>query len=144
MEMLHRAARWVIGRLDSLIGSYRPYEREVLCWLAVVRATVTTAGAMGLWAVQTAEGWPLALRLVILPCDAALISLLSADFLEHAVRKGLLGYAYNPFVSAIGEWEGYMGPTRDADAPAWHTVKCGPPPAICPWWGDHGSGSFCR
>lgn len=144
MQALARAARWMIGRLDSLIGTYRPYERRVLCWLAVLRGTVTAAGTMALWHVQGTQDWPLAVRVLLVPCNAALISLLSADFVEHLVRRLLLGYAYNPFVSAIGEWEGYMGPTRRVDAAQWNAVKCGPTPALCPWWGDPGSGSFCR
>ena len=152
MSALLGVVRWFGGRLFSIVHTYRPYERQVLLHLAALRAAVTAGAALAFWLVVTGQGWPLALALTVTACVAALASLVSADFIEHALRKRLLGYPYNPFVSAIGEWEGWMGPTDPNDAvgiAAWNLMKCGPPPGgnatpLMPWWGQPGSGSFCH
>jgi hypothetical protein len=79
---------------------------------------------------------------VLISLLAPLTALISADVIEHYLRLFILGYDYNPYVSAIGEWEGWMGPTRTSDLPTWEAQKCQRPPAETPWWGD--VTSFCR
>ena len=145
--------RWLWNRIADMLepDEYQPPERVVLLWLAVLRAPVTGGSVLLLWHVQAAEGWSVAIRLLLLPCNAALFALVSADVIEHALRGilarlwpetfGAFGEGYNPWVSAIGEWEGWTGPTREGDAAAWQAVKCGPPAREAPWWGD--TDSFC-
>mgnify|MGYP001562997624 CR=1 FL=1 len=152
MTALFGAVRWLGERLFSLLHTYRPYERQVLLHLAALRAVVTAGAALVFWSATTSQGWPVALALPATACVAAWASLLSADFIENRLRRWLLGYSYNPFVSAIGEWEGWMGPTDRNDAvgiATWNLMKCGPPPGgnvnpLLSWWGNPGSGSFCH
>ena len=146
------ALRWLGERLFSILYTYRPYERQVLLHLAALRTIVTAGTALVFWSVTISQGWPGALGLTTTACVAAGASLLSADFIEHRLRQRLLGYSYHPFVSAIGEWEGWMGPTDPNDAvgiAAWNAMKCGPPPGgnvtpLLTWWGNPSSGSFCH
>lgn len=144
--------RWLVGRVFSIVVTYRPYERQVLLHLAALRAVLTGGAALIFWSVTTAQAWPLALGLAVTACVAAFVSLVSADFIENRARRWLLGYAHNPFVFAIGEWEGWMGPTDPNDAVGivtWNLMKCGPPPGgnanpLMPHWGNPASGSFCH
>ena len=133
------ALRWLGGRLFSILHTYRPYERKVLLHLAALRAIVTAGAALLFWSATIRQGWPVALGLTTTACVAVWASLVCADFVEHSLRRWLLGYSYNPFVSAIGEWELWMGPTDPDDAlgiAAWHKAKRGRQPHECPWWGD--------
>lgn len=124
--------QWLRSRWESMVGAYRfkPYERRVLLGLAWFRAVFTAAvcAPFPWWS------WPIV---------APLAALVAADFIEHRIRRRLLGYSYNPFVSAIGEWEGWMGPTDTRyGVEEWNAMKCGPPPPILrEWWGD--TDSFC-
>lgn len=144
------AARW---RAITRKGQYMPRERQVLLMLAMIRAQITAGGAILLFAIQRAEGWPSWVSANLFGPDAVLFALISADFVEHWLRKRLLGYDYNPRISAIGELEGWNGPTNrlasedgDAAVAAFEAHKCAPPPkgAGLDHWGDPGSGSFCR
>lgn len=145
------AARWrAITRRDQ----YCPRERQILLQLAVLRAQVTATGALLLFAVERWEGWPAWLVAFMLGPNAVFFALLSADFLEHWLRKRLLGFDYNPRVSAIGEWEGWMGPTNTlaseggpAMVQAWRDHMCEGPPknAGLDHWGDPGGPKgFCQ
>lgn len=152
MSVLMGAVRWFGGRLFAILYTYRPYERQVLLHLAALRAVLTAGAALVFWSATMSQGWPVVLSLTVTACVAAWASLVSADFIEHQLRKWLLGYGFNPFVSAIGEWEGWMGPTDPDDAvgiAAWNAMKCGPPPGgnatpLMKWWGNPASGSFCE
>lgn len=133
-----------------------PFERCVLLNLSVLRDQLTFAGGLVALIVFLGLGFPWWFALSQGAAWATIAALVSADGVENLLRKGILGYAYNPFVSSIGEKEGWMGPTNvlsdgpddphrgDRAAAAWELAKCGPPPPACPWWGDPGSGSFCR
>lgn len=121
-----------------------PPERLVLLGLAVLRAAFTAGTGIGIYGMVrrlTRRGWAAWVMALV---AAVLMSLISADGIEHWLRGRIFGYSYNPFVSAIGEWEQYMGPSDPEHAAAWNRMKCGPPPRELPWWGDPGSGSFCR
>ena len=131
-----------------------PYERLVLLGLAVLRAELTLwvpvvlVGLFGiaLWRVGTK-------RVVIVVIVFSLGSMIavgtaftSADVIEHNLKRAALGTAYNPFYEPCGEWEGYTGPCgkEPADFALWNASKCGPTPAAVRWWGDPGSGSYCK
>ena len=152
MSALLGVVRWFGGRFFAIVHTYRPYERQVLLHLAALRAGVPAGAALLFWSATISQGWPVALSLPATACVAAWASLVSADFLEHGLRKWWLGYAFNPFVSAIGEWEGWMGPTDPNDAVGivtWNLMKCGPPPGgnanpLLTWWGNPSSGSWCH
>ena len=143
--------KWLADRFRSLIGTYQPYERRVLLNLAALRATITAGFSILMLWVQIHQEWAPWAMLITLPANATLAALASADFVEPILRKLLLGYSYNPYVSAIGELEGYNGPTDAKDLLAimtWDNMKCGPPPGgnanpLLPWWGNPASGSFC-
>lgn len=120
-----------------------PWERMVLLVLAAFRAEITfAAGLVSFLAFRRAVRTWLA---IVFAMTAALgASVVSADGIEHWVRATIgrsFGHGYNPFVSAVGEWEGWNGsPGGYPDArAAWEKAKCGPSPFI--WWGD--TGSFC-
>ena len=66
-------------------------------------------------------------------------SLISADFVEHGIRRLVLGYSYNPNVSAQGELEGWTGPTDSQHYLVWRELQFTP---LRPWDGDPGSGRF--
>ena len=147
---------WLISRLRSIlrIGQFMPYERQVLVWLAYGRSWIVGGATLGMFLVEQSQGWPWWVSVLHLVCLSSFAALLSADFIEHAARGWLLGYAYNPFVSAIGELEGWMGPVNMIDQQdrdgivVWQAMQCGPPPGgnanpLLPWWGNPGSGSFC-
>lgn len=142
VSLARRLWRWLTSRIRSMIGTYKPPERRVLLGLAAFRAvfTFSCGVACGLL-LPTPWGWLLS------PGAAVLASVISADFIEHYARVlfarfwpkhfGAFGpIAYNPWVSAIGEWEGYMGPTDKAYADAWNAAKYGPQPPTASWWGD--------
>jgi hypothetical protein len=117
-----------------------PKERVILLCLAAWRALFTgSAALLGYYTAVRASIEPFAFPLAML--FAVLAALVSADVIEHWAKVPLLGTNYNPYVMAIGEWEGWMGPTRSEDVPAWREQMCKPQPPQCAWWGD--VTSFC-
>lgn len=141
---------WLANRFKSLLAAnprFAPRERRVLLALAWLRAALTAGAAIAVWHVAPR---PWAYGLCLLAAPIAAIG--SADFVENRLRKLLLGYAFNPRVSAIGEWEGWNGPTegRDRERRLWEAHKYDvlyyrePGDIYLPalWEGDPGSGRF--
>ena len=116
---------WFKSRFTSIsIQRWYPHERKILLALAIMRAVLSVSPC---WVFTN---WKIASILSIL---APLCALFSADFIENRLRKWLLGYSYNPNVSAIGEWEGYNGPTRQEDEAQWRAELW---KIRAPWWGE--------
>lgn len=114
------AVVFAMSRLVSLF-SFRCYERRVLLDLAALRAGLTALLSALLLDWQA----PLlgaAVAVALVPCNAALVALVSADWIEHYGRLLIFGYAYNPNVSAIGELEGSMCPTDRSAEAAWRAT----------------------
>lgn len=110
----------LVARFLSL-ASHRCYERRVLLDLAGLRNGLVGLGTVALFLWQV-EALGAAAAVVAVPCNAVLIALVSADFLEHYGRGLILGYTYNPNVSAIGELEGSMCPTDAEAESAWRAT----------------------
>mgnify|MGYP001563215463 FL=1 len=133
---------------DLVILGY-PWERIILLLFAACRALVAAGGfALGHKAMKRAN-WPWYVCVIFACIIAVLFAFLWADGIEPTLKLWIFGYNHNPFVFAIGEWEGYMGATTDGDMATWQRMKCGPPPGgnvdpLLKWWGNPGSGSFCR
>lgn len=106
-----------MSRLRSLF-SYRCFERRVLLDFAALRAGLTAgiAALMLDWQADMLGGM---VAVALLPCNAVLVALISADWIEHYGRLLVLGYAYNPHVSARCELEGANTPTRREDEAEW-------------------------
>ena len=117
MTGLYGAVRWFAGRLRSLC-SYRCFERRVLLDLAALRAGLTACGAALLldWQASILGAAP---AVILVPCNATFVALISADFLERVFRMLALGYVDNVNVSPRGELEGWNGPTDRADEVEW-------------------------
>ncbi len=95
-----------LERFTSL-ASYKPWERRRLLDLAVLRNTLVSLFALGMAWVRVQQGvWPPWLILTLVPCDACLMALISADWIEHALKMLIFGYTDNPNVFARGELEG--------------------------------------
>ncbi len=94
----------MLERLTSL-ASYKPWERRRLLDLAALRNALVSLGALGLAWVRVQQGWPTGLILALVPCDACLIALVSADWVEHTLKRLIFDYDYNPNVFARGELE---------------------------------------
>lgn len=131
---------------DFVLLGY-PWERIILLLFASCRALVAVAGfSIGHRAIKRAGWTTLALPFALI--IAILFAFLWADGIEPMLKRLIFGYDYNPYVMAIGEWEGYMGATVDGDMKTWQAMKCGPPPGgnanpLLLWWGNPASGSFC-
>lgn len=92
-----------LTRFTSL-GTYKPWERRVLLDLVCLRSVAVVGGAL---ALLQAHGVPIPWWAYLLgPCYGALAALISADWLEHSLKRWVLGYTYNPNVMARGELEG--------------------------------------
>ena len=130
----------LIERFTSL-GSYKPWERRRLLDLACLRNTLVALLVLWLASVRVTQGWPVWLITMLAPCDACLMALVSADFVEHFFKRLLLGYSYNPNVMAMGELEGSMTPMSAEYAERWEREKFTP---VAFWHGDPGSGRYER
>ena len=109
-----------MSRLRDLF-SYRCFERRVLLNFAAMRNGVVALGSALLldWQAEQVGGF---LGVLLMPCNAVLLALILADWVEHYGRLLVLGYAYNPNVSARCELEGgNMPAARDAER-AWRTT----------------------
>lgn len=133
---------------DFVFAGY-PWERLVLLALASLRALFTVGFAgLAYLALQRSSlpRWFVILVLVVvIPFGA----FLCADGIEPLLKSQIFDYDYNPYVMAIGEWEGWMGPTSHGDIATWQTMKCGPPPGgnvepLMPWWGNPADGRWCK
>lgn len=106
----------MIERLKDIFFTPHPYERDVLLCLAWFRAVfVTVTGFLTAWGLYTlariypGELWPV-VWIIVLLIEPFLVALISADFIEHGLKRLMLGYTYNPRVMAAGELEGWTGP----------------------------------
>lgn len=86
--------------------------------LAALRNGLVALGSLALLDWQASVLDPL-MATALVPCNAALIALVSADVLERALRTMALGYADNVNVSPRGELEGWNGPTRREHENGW-------------------------
>ena len=121
-----------------------PYERLVLIAFAAGGVVWTVAFALLANYSLTRADFPTLVRVPVVIVLSVFMMLIWADGVAHVGKGWVLRYDYNPFVMTIGEFEGWNGPTSADDVAAWRERMCGPPPAETPWWGDPGSGSFCR
>ena len=106
-----------MGRLRSLF-SYRCFERRILLDLAALRNGLASLGSLALFVWQYGALGPGAAVLLV-PCNAGLIALVSADFVERAFRILAFGYADNVNVSARCELEGANTPTKREHEAEW-------------------------
>ena len=97
-------------RLRSLF-SYRCFERRVLLNLAALRNGLVALGSLGMLDWQAPILGPL-VATALVPCNAVLVALVSAAFVERAGRLLARGYVDNLNVSPRGELEGWNGPTN--------------------------------
>ena len=102
----HRGVSPIMGFLErwSSLGSYQPWERRRLLDFACLRVMLTVDGALGMlaWQGATIPWWAYGLG----PCYGILAALISADWIEHGLKRLIFGYTYNPNVMARGELEG--------------------------------------
>ena len=105
---------WVV---PSTTYTPAPLSTSAVAW----SAWVTLASAAGWSPFQVGEApglaWPLWVALALVPADACLAGLVSADWIEHYLKKKIFGYNYNPNVMARGEFEGsntIMDPIHEA------------------------------
>ncbi len=78
------------------------WELSGLAWTLASQVNGLTA----LLASSPPAAWPPWLILALAPCDACLMALISADWIEHRLKILVFGYPYNPNVMARGELEG--------------------------------------
>jgi hypothetical protein len=103
-----------MSRLRSLF-SFKCFERRVLLDLAALRAG--GGGIVGATVALALPDWPAPALVVMVACCAVLWALLSADFLERALRLLAFGEVDNVNISARCELEGANTPThRDHEA----------------------------
>lgn len=117
MTSIDGAAGWLYRRLRSLF-SYKCFERRILLDLAGLRngAGALSALALFIWQYETVG----ALAAVILvPCNGVLWALISADFIERALRMLAFGEVDNVNISARCELEGANVPTHREQEPEW-------------------------
>lgn len=110
----------VVSRIVSLF-SYRCYERRVLLNLAALRAGLCGLVPAWLFHVQQ-DAFPLSVAIALIPCNAALVALIAADWLERYGRLLIFGYASNIRVSPRGELEGWNGPTHREQEATWRAL----------------------
>lgn len=109
-----------LARFTSLF-SYRCYERRILLDFAALRNGLVALGVLALYAWQVPI-LGVAAAIALAPCNGVFIALVSADWVEHYGRLLVLGYSYQPNVSARCELEGGNMPTdREAEA-AWRAT----------------------
>lgn len=130
----------MIERLTSL-GTFKTWERRRLLDFACVRNTLVALVVLGLASARTTQSWPAWLIWMLAPCDAVLAALLSADCVEHFLKRLIFGYTYNPNVMAMGELEGSMTPMNVVYADRWEKLKFTP---VAFWHGDPGGGHYDR
>ena len=109
---------WVLQRVTDILWTYQPYERRVLNYLAALRASLTFYGGFSA-VLFIPPPW----GLLAAPLSAWLAMLISADFVEHQLRRLAFGYTYNPRVSAVNELEGGNVPPDRRYAALWQAHK---------------------
>ena len=128
-----------------------PYERLVMILFAHLGYIVVGFSCILVWWVgrRALSTW---LSFVLVPITAIIVSLTWADGIAHVGKQLVLGPC-NPYYAACnGEHEGWTGVTLSSSKEeriVFNKLKCGPPPGgnattILPWWGNPGSGTWCK
>lgn len=113
-----------------------PWERIALTALAIVRAWMTVLFFLLCWSAFRRASWPRLVIVLLLVAAIPFGAFLWADGVEHLLKTLVFGTSYNPYMMAIGEWEGWTGPTSDEDLSFWNAQKRRRQPPQTPWWGD--------
>jgi len=127
----------MIDRILDIIFTTHPFERNVLIALTWLRVAVVLLTGVLVW--EIARRWNVVGRFLLALVLAWIGALGSADFLEHYLKRGILGYSYNPNVMAQGEFECWTGPLVKRYIPEWNRRKF---QVFRFWDGDPGSGRF--
>ena len=128
----------MVERFSSL-GTYKTRERRRLLDFACLRNALVAWVVLGLAALRLAFDWPWWSIVTLAPCDGVLAALVSADWIEHALKRRVLGTDYNPNIMAMGELEGSMTPMAEEYVARWEQVKHTP---VAFWHGDPGGGEY--
>jgi len=128
----------MLERFTSL-GTHKTWERRRLLDFACLRNALVAWFVLGLAALRLAVGWPWWGVMALAPCDGILMALVSADWIEHWLKRRVFGYDYNPNVMAMGELEGSMTPMAEEYVARWEQVKFRP---VAFWHGDPGGGEY--
>ena len=142
---------WLIERISSIIWTSHPYERQILILLMWLRVGLVSLISIALWMWLTK--WTFTrtpFKVIALLVVAFLTALVSADFVEHYLKRLTLGYTYNPRVTANGEFECWTGPANPIYLTLWEKHKFDvlfyySPDGVyrrAVWEGDPGSGKF--
>jgi len=115
---------WLIERFSSILWTSHTYERQVLILLMWLRVSLVALASIVVWKWLTK--WTFtrtAFKVLALMVVAFIIALVSADFVEHYLKKITLGYTYNPRVMSVGELECSNVPTYKKILPLWEAHK---------------------